>query len=96
MSNHFRQTAWLALAAPAPLWSIASDVFSMLEGAFGENWKRADLNYTASSHTGINFAAPDLPSLRSQTERFGGPLRDVSIDATLHESGSLYMASANV
>ena len=89
MNDYFAQEANVELSQPADPWRLAEDIRSLLEIVFGENWKNINLRLSATSQSRIRFAASDLASLQQKVTDFGGPMRDISVDASLWQGGKL-------
>jgi len=87
MNDYFAQSADIELSQPADPWRVAEDIRSLQEIIFGENWKNINLRLSATSASHIRFQAPDLASLQQKVTDFGGPMRDISVDADLWQGG---------
>jgi hypothetical protein len=96
MTDYFSQEAGIELPQPADAWRVAEDIRSLLESVFGDNWNNIILEFTATSVSNIRFEHIDLISLHEAVAAFGGPMRDISISASLFGNNELRSCDATL
>jgi hypothetical protein len=96
MTDYFAQDAHIQLDQPADAWRVAEDIRSLLESVFGDNWKQIILEFTATSVSNIRFEDTNLTSLHEAVTAFGGPMRDISISASMFGNNELRSCDATL